>query len=181
VDTSEAERLAAELLRPLGDRHTHVRAVADRAREVGSVISNVETNLVVCAAYLHDIGYAPSLEVTGFHPLDGARWLHSRGESRLAGLVAHHSAAHCEAEVRGLAHELAEFPNELSIATDILAYCDATTGPTGEEMTLDERFEDVARRYGPDHPRTRALADARPEIEQSIERVKTLLSAAAVS
>jgi HD superfamily phosphodiesterase len=32
---------------------------------------------VVTAAWLHDIGLAPDLRDTGFHPLDGARFLTS--------------------------------------------------------------------------------------------------------
>jgi hypothetical protein len=53
-------------------------------------------------AYLHDIGYAPRLVRTGFHPLDGAEWLASMGEIRLANLVAHHTGALHEAGERGL-------------------------------------------------------------------------------
>jgi len=34
---------------------------------------------LVCADWLHDIGYAPALVATGFHPLDGARFLESVG------------------------------------------------------------------------------------------------------
>ena len=67
--------------------------------------------LLVAAAYLHDIGYAPELEDTGFHPLDGARWLRAHGHERLAGLVAHHSGA-VRGGARGLADALAEFPDE---------------------------------------------------------------------
>jgi hypothetical protein len=48
---------------------------------------------------LHDIGYAPELALTGFHPVDCAGTLNSAG-SRLgfAAPVAHHSAARVEAE-----------------------------------------------------------------------------------
>ena len=30
---------------------------------------------MTAAAWLHDIGYAPAVDDTGFHPLDGARYL----------------------------------------------------------------------------------------------------------
>jgi hypothetical protein len=33
------------------------------------------------AVLLHDIGYAPDLVITGFHPLDGARFLRGIGGS----------------------------------------------------------------------------------------------------
>ena len=48
----------------------------------------------MCAAWIHDIGYAPEVAASGFHPLDGARFLAAAGVSqRLADLVAHHSCA----------------------------------------------------------------------------------------
>ena len=37
------------------------------------------TDDLVAAAWLHDIGYAPELVETGFHPLDGARYLRREG------------------------------------------------------------------------------------------------------
>ncbi len=43
---------------------------------------------LVAAAYLHDIGYAPELAITGFHPLDGARHLRvtrARAARRIGG------------------------------------------------------------------------------------------------
>jgi hypothetical protein len=49
-----------------------------------------DREILVAAAWLHDIGYAPGLAETGFHPLDGARWLRTAGfGDRLAGLVAY--------------------------------------------------------------------------------------------
>jgi HD superfamily phosphodiesterase len=64
--------------------------------------------VLIAAAYLHDIGYAPTLARTGFHPLDGAVHLRELGEERLAGLVAHHSGAETEARLRGLAGQLVQ-------------------------------------------------------------------------
>ncbi|WP_323098242.1 hypothetical protein [Intrasporangium sp. YIM S08009] len=34
---------------------------------------------VAAAAWLHDVGYAPSVAQTEFHPLDGARFLQKYG------------------------------------------------------------------------------------------------------
>jgi hypothetical protein len=65
---------------------------------------------LVAAAYFHDIGYAPELAKTGFHPLDGARFIRERGHERLARLVAHHSGARIEAQLRGITDYLDEFP-----------------------------------------------------------------------
>jgi HD superfamily phosphodiesterase len=67
----EAAALAeARLAQALPRRWRHVRAVAERARRVATTLSLPDD--LVAAAWLHDIGYAPGLVQTGFHPLDGA-------------------------------------------------------------------------------------------------------------
>ena len=54
------------------------------------------------AAWLHDVGYAPEVADTGFHPLDGARYLAGlETDERVVNLVGRHSYAILEAEFRG--------------------------------------------------------------------------------
>jgi hypothetical protein len=102
--------LAAELPRRWG----HVQAVAAMAESLRPAAGD-EADLLVMAAWLHDIGYASGLVDTGFHPLDGARYLRGLGaDARLCGLVANHSGAAREAELRGLSAQMAEFPDENS-------------------------------------------------------------------
>jgi HD superfamily phosphodiesterase len=50
--TAQAEQLIA----PLGDRWTHVQAVADTTRGVAAVQSAENADLLVAAALLHDVG-----------------------------------------------------------------------------------------------------------------------------
>ena len=98
-----AGHLAQALLQePLPRRWAHVQGVADRARSLAPVLGG-DADLVEAAAWLHDIGYAPGLAVTGFHPLDGARYLRDarHADVLLCRLVAHHSCALIEAEERG--------------------------------------------------------------------------------
>ncbi len=97
-----AERVARPLLEPLGPRWQHTLGVTDRARVVGSVLERSEAEVLLAAAFLHDVGYAPELSQTGFHPLDGARFVREHGHGRLAGLIAYHSGARAEAAERGL-------------------------------------------------------------------------------
>lgn len=69
LDTPQgAAELAESVLPPLGNRWLHTQAVAARAREVSAAVSEDERDLLVAAAWLHDIGYAPELRETGFHP-----------------------------------------------------------------------------------------------------------------
>jgi hypothetical protein len=162
--TTWAEPNAERLLTPLGDRWSHVRQVAEQARCVAAAVPPDDRDLLVAAAYLHDVGYAPELAVTGFHPLDGARWIRDQcQDERLARLVAHHSCATYEAQVRGLLDVLlAEFALEDSTTYDALVFCDMTTGPTGKTVSLEERVRDIYKRYGLDHEVSRALDSSLP-------------------
>jgi hypothetical protein len=169
--TAQAERLIA----PLGDRWTHVRAVADKARRLAAVLSAEDADLLVAAALVHDVGYAPSLNRLGFHAVDGARFLRAQGQERLACLVAHHSGADVEAEGRGLVEALAAFPVEDGPVMDALTFADMTTGPAGQPMTLGQRIEEVQRRYRPDDPVHRAIVRARPLLQVAINRTRQRL------
>jgi hypothetical protein len=164
---AQAERLIA----PLGDRWTHVQAVADKARTLAGVLSAEDADLLIAAALVHDVGYAPSLNRLGFHPaVDGARFLRTQGQERLACLVAHHSGARFEAEERRLVEELAAFPVEDGQVMDALTFADMATGPAGQSMTLGQRIEEVRRRYRSDDPVYRAITRARPELQAAIDR-----------
>lgn len=96
-----AAEQATSLLTPLGNRWLHVQGVVETARCVGEMFGEEDRSYLIDAAYSNDIGFAPSLMKTGFHPLDGARYLHSLGYERLACLVAYYSAARFEAQLRG--------------------------------------------------------------------------------
>ena len=177
VDGSWAAELAERYLAAaLPKRWVHVQAVAARVAAVALVVRG-DHELVVSAAWLHDVGYAPVLAMTGLHPLDGARFLRDLGaDSRLCGLVAHHSGAAIEAELRGLADELnAEFPRERSSTADALWYADLTTGPEGEMLTLEERLAEIAERYGPGDVVTEFVKRARPELFAAVRRTEVRL------
>ncbi|WP_103503188.1 MULTISPECIES: HD domain-containing protein [unclassified Streptomyces] len=169
----------AELRCTLPRRWAHTQGVADRAAEVDQVL-NQDASLLVAAATLHDIGYAPRLAVTGFHPLDGARFLRDEhgADERLTRLVANHSFALLEAEERGLREELAtEFPLlDEPLLVDALVYCDMTTTPDGDRTTAHDRVAEIISRYGGDSVVGRFIRRAAPEIFASVERVEAALA-----
>src|SRR5262245_22933017 len=107
VSVDAAQEMAeGKLASSLPRRWRHVRSVARRAKWTAGKLALSDD--LVAAAWLHDIGYAPELVETGFHPLDGARHLRRMGiEGQVVGLVAYHSCAEVEAEVRGLGDILA--------------------------------------------------------------------------
>ncbi len=136
-------------------------------------VAGSDADLLETAAVLHDVGYAPDVARTGLHPLDGAVFLAEAGApDRLVNLVAHHSYARLEAQMRGLEHELAQFEDEQGPVSDALWYCDQTTSPAGEPVTAQARVAEIEQRYGPGHLVTRVVTEAAPELLAAVERTE---------
>jgi len=174
---SWAAEQASILLKPQGNRWLHVQGVVKTARRVGKIFDEEDYAYLIAAAYLHDIGYAPQLQQTNFHPLDGARFiLSSPGNMRLASLVAHHSEARFEAQLRGYATELQAFPHEQSAVTDALTYCDQITGPTGLRVSLQERIHEINHRYGEIDIVSQAMYLSLPYISLAVARTQQRLT-----
>ncbi|MDD7919680.1 HD domain-containing protein [Actinomycetospora callitridis] len=175
---SLAAGLARDLLAPLGSRYRHTVSVAARAEELTAAVPAVDQELLVVAAWFHDLGYAPELVQTGFHPIDGARYLAARGHSpRLCALVAHHSAATFEAAERGLEAELADWQREEGPVPDALWTADMTTGPEGERFDYAERLSEILARYDQDSIVGRSMSRAQPSIQAAIDRTSRRLRA----
>jgi predicted hydrolase (HD superfamily) len=170
----DAEELARELLAPLPNRWAHVQAVAARADGLTpAIVGEAERQLLVVAAWWHDLGYSPKLRDTGCHQIDGARYLAAEGyPDRLVALVAHHSAATCEANERGHLADLEVWPREESPVADALWMADMTTGPRGEELAYDERLSEILTRYERDSIVGRSMLRAEPAIRAAIDRTR---------
>ncbi|MEV0769936.1 HD domain-containing protein [Nocardia salmonicida] len=161
-----AERVAREQLRDLPRRLLHVEGVALRATTVADVVDDPE--LLVAAAWLHDIGYSAGLAITGFHPVDGAEFLRAQGASqRLCALVANHSCACVEARRRGVP---LLWEDEQTPLRDALWWADMSTTPTGERTDVRSRIAEVLDRYGPDHVVTASVTEAAPQLVGAAER-----------
>jgi hypothetical protein len=164
---------------PLPRRWAHIQGVARQARSLASILGE-DADLLEAAAWLHDVGYSPELIDTGFHPLDGARYLrdvqHANGT--LCRLVANHSEALIEAEERGLAGALsAEFPPASPLISDALTYCDMTTGPDGQPISADERLADIRARYGPGHVVGRSIERSAGELLDAVSVIRAYAEA----
>lgn len=133
-------------------------------------------DLLIASAILHDVGYAPRLVMTGFHPLDGARFLRDehQADERLLRLVANHTYALLEAEERGLRKELEEnFPIlDNPLLVDALIYCDMTTTPCGTPTTAADRVAEILARYGPDTMVGKFIQRADPDIRAAVGRIE---------
>ncbi|WP_235018375.1 HD domain-containing protein [Thermomonospora echinospora] len=181
--TGWASETARSILEtPLPRRWAHTQGVAAQARSLAPIMGD-DADLLEAAAWLHDIGYAPALVVTGFHPLDGARYLRDvlGAQDVLCRLVAHHSCAIIEATERGLAGELAgEFPPGPKALTEALIYCDMTTGPDGTHLTVERRLAEIHARYGPGHLVSRAIEAASPRLLGAVHNIAGQLPVAVV-
>lgn len=175
-----AEATARRLLaKALPRRWAHTQGVAATARGLAPVLGP-DADLVAAAAWLHDIGYAPDVAATDFHPLDGARHLRDTegADAMLCRLVAHHSCAINEAIERGLAGELAaEFRPARRDLADALTYCDLTTSPDGHRLPIARRLAEIHSRYGPDHLVSRSIARSEPALTSAVGRVAGRLAA----
>jgi putative nucleotidyltransferase with HDIG domain len=166
-----ARRTAVRLLQADQRRLHHSGAVAARAQALSITVPVADAELLVAAAWLHDIGYAPAIKDSGFHPLDGARYLKSAGwGADVCALVAHHSGARYVAALRGLSSEPAEFAYHPGPVADALTIADQTTAAS-LPVTIDDRMRDMLHRHGPDSPNSRAHHDREPYIRAAAARV----------
>jgi hypothetical protein len=177
IMVSEAREMArVALAKVLPRRWEHVQGVADKAERVSASLA-LSGDVLVSAAWLHDVGYAPELLSTGFHPLDGARYLAGVGvPERVVNLVARHSNAILEAELRGIGDLVAVFPDEGGPLRDALWYCDLTTSPDGRPVSSADRMSEIKERYGPGTIVTRFITDGAPELLAAVERTERRLA-----
>jgi HD domain len=183
VQIDSARTLADSVIGKMGDRWRHVQAVAAQAERIAYVLPEQHRGALVVSAWLHDIGYGPAAYATGFHPLDGARYLAASGvDSQIVSLVAYHSGATYEAAERGFVDELAAYdpPANLTLL-DALTYADMTTGPKGQPTTVIERIAEILARYGPDDPVHRAVSRSRPSLVAAVGRTQARLAALPIS
>lgn len=172
-----AETLARQQLLSLPSRWHHTQSVAAQARIASVTIGPQDRALLEAAAWLHDIGYGPEVADTGFHPLDGARYLERYGApQRLINLVANHSCARFEADERGRLPELSSYELEVGPVADGLIWADMTTGPTGQTVTVEDRLTEILRRYSSDSPVHRAIEEASADIVAAVSRVEGRLA-----
>jgi predicted hydrolase (HD superfamily) len=174
-----AEHIArSHLAAALPRRWLHVDAVARKTAGLAEILfTGADAEVLQAAAWLHDLGYAPDICDTGFHPLDGAVWLRMAGfDDRVSALVACHTCADIEAEERGFAERLRAFPRETSLVGDALLYADMTSGPGGEELSVEARLDEILSRYGETHGVARFVKWARPVILDTARSVEAELA-----
>ena len=175
VLVERARGVAEARLEPLATRLAHVRGVAAAADRLASRIDPLEADALIAAAWLHDVGYAPSLCATGFHPVDGAVFVRAENfPPVVVSLVAYHTGAVFEARERGLSDVLAEFPQPPDFLLDLLTCADMTTGPDGSPMRPEDRISEILSRYPAEDPVHRAIERSAPTLLAAAARMEVL-------
>jgi len=72
--------------------------------------------------------------------------------------------------MRGLGARLEELPCPPLALLDALTYCDMTSGPDGQRVTLEQRLAEVTRRYGPGHLVTESIHAAADYLQDAVNR-----------
>lgn len=152
----------------------HAAVISSRAGEVAARLGLDDDDQDLCAAVglVHDIGKAERVRDTGFHQIDGARYVEPTLGLRVAGLVAHHSGASTEAKMRGIEMP---YPREQSDVAAVLDYCDLTTLPSGRPISPEERRADIDVRHGAENPGPRALSSIWADVLALDRRLRRLV------
>ncbi|MGY4770910.1 HD domain-containing protein [Kribbella sp. CWNU-51] len=180
IGVEEAKSVAHGLLSDeLPRRWAHTQGVAARARGLAGILGE-QAELIEAAAWLHDIGYSAVISSTGFHPLDGARYLRDVlvADEVVCQLVAHHTGALVEADERGIAELASEFAVPDHELLEALTYCDLTADVDGCRVGVEERLSEILMRYPVEHVVHRSIVRSGPALRRATFNVQRRLGVA---
>lgn len=153
-------------------RLQHMRDASRVAADVAAVLglSPVASQQLARAALAHDIGYAPAVMQTGYHPLDGAFFLEACGEDPwIVEAVLRHSRAgagdHLPPAIRQA--YAARVPRaEAAWLVEATTLCDWRAAGVGGRVSLGQRFWDIVER----HPGNEAKARRAQRLVAEVRR-----------
>ncbi len=152
------------------NRFRHVRAVWLRAVALRSLglawLDPAMSDRLELAALLHDVGKALDPDDTEPHGFVGARLLDSLGLHDVAPLVAYHSGARIEAEIRGMSDRDRWSDDEPDLLA-LLTFLDRTTSANGEVVSLAQRRNGITARHGESSMQIRIFDATLPEVRRA--------------
>ncbi len=154
--------------------HVHTvwrRAVMLRALGMGWLEPAMSDRLEL-AALLHDVGKALDPDDTEPHGFAGARLLDSLGLDDVAPLVAYHSGARIEAEIRNMSDRDQWNLDEPDLLA-VLTFLDRTTSASGELVSLAKRRSGIATRHGDRSMQVRIFDATLPEVQHAQQLLGT--------
>ncbi len=173
----EVEKFVLVELVSQQDRLDHILVIAKKVKETCLQIIKLHKNIVIdsklaiCAALLHDIGYADNINITGFHPIDGSNFLTKLGYSTLAELIIGHSCSPEEAELKGLQ----KITPSNALEAKLISYWDMRVMQGGRIVTYDQRLNDIIKRYGKDSIIGKANLQAKERLIKEFNEIELLL------
>ncbi len=126
---------------------------------------------------MNDIGYAPTVRDSGFHPLGGANYLIGHGYPPvLAELVVHHFGAWFVADVRGLSDELRRYGFQEDGVSDALTTRVRVSGRMAPRCRCRSGSRRSWDRHRPDSPNARTRSRREPHLCAAAARVEQRLT-----
>lgn len=171
----QAKKLMLYFLNENTKRKNHTLRVVENLKEllVEKGLQDTEVYyLLLEAGYLHDIGYSSKLNKENFHPYDGFIYLQEQNYSDAVNyLVLHHTYSKLlynmsnKNTVLDIIYQKNPIQSNYETLLSCLSLADMTSSPTGEKITLNERVEDIAFRYGNDSPITKHAYIVKSKLE----------------
>lgn len=177
------ERLASYIA-PQTARYAHILGVVNMMQELCQKrsIPKKQTEWLIQSAFLHDIGYSPTLANHQYHPVDGTIFAYEQGFPKpvLAAVLFHSEAMRTRSLSSAIVtlyeknYPLLDKKDQFFI--DMITYCDLHCSPHGQRVTLDERVNEVVVRYGADHEVSQQMLHNMKYYLRTVERVQIYLS-----
>lgn len=136
---------AEMLLSSASWRWANTKQVVRHATWASAGVRPEQRELLVAAAYLHDIGSSAAIAESDCAALEGARHLRLQGLHELSRLVAHHTPARTFAISSAQLRDLARYPDPPTPVADALTYSILTSGRRPFGPAGDEQFEEISR------------------------------------
>jgi HD superfamily phosphodiesterase len=129
----------------LKNRYRHTIAVSllmrEKSKEIG--LCPIEAEIL---GLVHDLGYCDDFSITGFHPIDGYRYL-IKIDKTIADRMVLHTSTPEEAELRHII-----LPDIImDDYAKLLSYADSRVTGDGRVVSFEERLQDITSRYGNNH------------------------------
>lgn len=173
----EHVRLIRDYLGEGSPRYKHSIEVSKLVMEI--VGSSYEySQHATIAALLHDIGYSEEVNFTGFHPVDGYRFLRAKGYVKdILDVVLHHSLAREDYLHNHSTKELEDY-KEIILSDraqkilEIVSYADWHTDGQGNRVSVDGRYADILDRHGHNSKVGEFMLSIRPQIDDICKKVE---------
>jgi hypothetical protein len=154
---------------PCGDAWAKSERAAHLAEVAAAELQRPRSEMIVAAAWLHAIGQAPDLRLTGLPPVDGAQYLLSQGwPYPVVALVAHQAQSRMLAATYGAQSELALVNRIQGWPADIIDY--AVVMSAGSDV--DECLRACGRSVpGDPSVPARIAAEREKRLRRAVDRV----------